>query len=193
MGKQAARPEEDTDIPPVAPNLERPEGPGTELVVRRPRGSFTREVAPYGRATLTFGENRLRITAAVTGDKLSFNLSADADYGVNPESMVYGVITGVDVETLGAKDEKTAEVALMAGAVHDIPFAFRVRVEDDAVTVKDIKFGPFGSVLFIEALGGEIPHLKEMNVMAAALGGKYKSDANPFREQPTPPVKGKGR
>jgi RNA polymerase sigma factor (sigma-70 family) len=157
--------------------------PGDDLVVRRPHGSFTRDVPPYGRGTLTFTENRLHIHASVNVEKFAFTVVADADYSINRESMVYGIITGVDVTGGG---EAAVALAPMVALATDIPFAFRVRVEDDAITIKDIKAGPFGSLLFAEALG-KGGDAKELLMITSMIGGKYKADANPDRNA-TPPV-----
>jgi RNA polymerase sigma factor (sigma-70 family) len=159
-----------------------PAGPGNELVVRRPLGSFTREVAPFGRGTLTFTETRLHIRAAVSLDGFTFTLTADADYSVNRESMVYGIITEVDVNNIGGGDE-AAELALLAGMATDIPFAFRIRVEDESIVIKDIKFGPLGSPLFAELVGKD----NEAKQILSLIGGKYKIDPNPDRN-PAPPA-----
>ena len=179
--KPTPRPDEDEDRAPAAEPAAKPDappaGPGTELLVRRPRGSFTREVPPYGRATLTFTEDRLQIVASISIDKLALTVTADADYTMNRESMVYGIITGVDVGSPLAGDE-AAEVAVMAGAVNDLPIAFRVRVEDDSIVVKDLKVGPLGSPLLMELMGNNVT--KETAVIWSAIGGKFKADPNPI-------------
>lgn len=77
----------------------------------------------------------------------------------------------------------------MAALATDIPFAFRVRVEDDAITVKDIKAGPFGSPLFAEMLGKGDG--KELLLITGMVGGKYKADPNPDRNAAPPVVRPK--
>jgi hypothetical protein len=187
-GKGGAKPAaaEEATPPPAADRADAPPaGPGHELVVRRPHGSFTREVAPYGRGTITFTENRIRVVATVRIDKAPFTVTIDGDYTMNRESMVYGIITSADVT--GPFDEEEAlEVGLMASAATDMPFAFRVRVDDDAVTIKDIKFGPFGSPAFNELFGGKDEGLEVMMLVT----GKYKADANPDRQPPLPAPRG---
>jgi hypothetical protein len=159
-----------------------PPAPGHDLVVRRPLGSFTRDVTPFGRGTLTFTENRLHIYATVNVEKVSVTFTADADYSMNRESMVYGIITGVDVLNAGGS-EAVAGLAATAALLSDIPFAFRVRVEDDAITIKDIKVGPFGSPLFAEVLG-KGGDGKELLMVTGMVGGKYRADPNPDRNPP---------
>lgn len=162
------------EAPPAAPP-----GAGKPLVVRRPAGSFTREVAPYGRGTLTFTENRLHVHATFNLDDLVFSVVADADYSINTESTVYGVITGVDlVNVAGGKEAAAAaELGVYAAAVTDTPFAFRIRVEDDAITVKDIKLGPLGSRVFELFDGGK--GNEDLLVIAGMIGGKFRADPDP--------------
>jgi hypothetical protein len=155
-----------------------PAGSGTDLVVRRPLGSFTREVPQYGKATLTFTENRLHVVANIHVEKASVTLAADADYSINRESVVYGVITGIELTAPGAGGE-AIELAAMTGLLNDMPFAFRVRVEDDAITMKDLKIGPLGFPLFAEAFGKGGGEGKDMMLIAGLIGGKYKADPNP--------------
>lgn len=178
----------DVNLIPPLPVQDVPAAPGDDLVVRRPHGSFTRDIPPYGRGTLTFAENRLHIHAAINVEKIAFTVVADADYSMNRESMVYGIITGVDFLNAGGGDA-AAELAAMAALATDIPFAFRVRVEDDAITVKDIKAGPFGSPLFSEVLGKGDG--KELLLITGMIGGKYKSDPNPDRNAAPPAARPK--
>ncbi|MBN8905556.1 MAG: hypothetical protein J0H99_02800, partial [Rhodospirillales bacterium] len=156
-------------------------GRGDDLVVRRPLGSFTKEVPQYGKATLTFTENRLHVRAAVRIDKATFTIEADADYSINRESIVYGVFTSVELGGLGG--DEAGEVELFASAFVDAPFAFRVRVEDDGVSVKDVRCGPFGSLLFSELFGGNDAG-KEALLVTTMIGGKYRTDPNPARTAP---------
>lgn len=179
--------------PPKAPQdgeakAEAPVAPGNDLVVRRPLGSYTKEVPAYGKATFTFTESRLHIVANIHIEKSSFTITADADYSMNRESMVYGIITGVDVTGL-RDEEEMAEIALIAGAATDMPFAFRVRTEDDAIAIKDIKFGPMGSPIFADLLGSG-NGFKNLALIAAIVGGKYKGDPNPDRSPLLPAPRG---
>ncbi|MBX9581128.1 MAG: hypothetical protein K2X87_12535, partial [Gemmataceae bacterium] len=162
-----------------------PAGPGDEVVtVRRPRGSYTREVAPYGRGTITFAEKRLYVVASVHIDGATLNVSLDADYCINQDGLLYGVITGADVTAAGIKADEAADLALYSVVATDMPFAFRLRVDDDAVSIRDIKFGPFGSPLLLKALGGGDD--RETGLILGMIGGKYRADPNPDRPRPQP-------
>ena len=183
----------ETAKPPVADPVEPradlpavPGGPGNDLVVRRPLGSFTKEVQGIGKATLTFTENRIFLIATVRIDKMTFTVTADADYCLNRESTVYGIITAAEMN--GPLDEDMAEIALLVNGVTDMPFAFRIRVEDDAITIKDIKFGPFGSPLMADFFrGGEA---KEMMLLTGYVTGKYRADPHPDRNPPAAAPRG---
>ena len=195
VGTPAGKPTEPRDATPVKPlppqenaepRLASDVGiaaPGNDLVVRRPLGSFTREVAPYGKATLTFTESRLHVHATVSVEKISVTADLDADYSVNRESVVYGIITGADVTSPGA--EAAFAVAPLAAVATDLPFCFRVRVEDDAITIKDLKVGPFGSPLMTEFFSKE--DAKEMLLVTSVIGGKYKAEPNPERNPAVAP------
>jgi RNA polymerase sigma factor (sigma-70 family) len=176
-----AAPPADRAAPPARADAE--PGRGDDLVVRRPHGSYTKEVPQYGKATLTFTETRLHVRAAVRIDKATFTVEADADYSINRESVVYGVLTSVELGGLGG--EEAEEVELFAAAFVDMPFSFRVRVEDDGVSIKDIRCGPFGSLLFSEMLGSGDAG-KEAILVTTMVGGKYRTDPNPVR--PAPPA-----
>jgi RNA polymerase sigma factor (sigma-70 family) len=183
---KATAPREPAPVRPADPDPEAraeapvaPAGPGDDLVVRRPHGSYTKEVPAYGKATITFTENRLHVHATVRLDGVNLVVTADGDYSMNRESMVYGIITAVDVSGLPGGEE-AVEVALIAATLNDTPFAFRARAEDDSVTIKDLKFGPFGSLLFAEMFGGG-DSAEVMLMIAGIVGGKYKADPNPDR------------
>lgn len=188
---KAAEPRDAVPAKPPTPDLDLPKvefapaGPGNDLVVRRPLGSFTREVAPFGKATFTFTENRLHIQATVNIEKVNMTVSLDADYSMNRESVVYGVINGADITGAG---EVGAAVGPYAAIANDLPFSFRVRVEDDAITIKDLKVGMLGSPLLAEVFG-KGADVKEMQIVASMIGGKYKADPNADRNLITAPRK----
>jgi RNA polymerase sigma factor (sigma-70 family) len=164
-------------------------GPGNELTVRQPNGTFSREVAPFGKAVVTFTENRLHVVATIRVEKLSLTFNIDADYSMNRESVVFGIITAVDMT--GGDEEVVAEVAGILGLAHDIPFAFRIRVEDECIIVKDIKCGPIGTHVFTELLGKGAEADGELNLMLGAICGKYKADPNADRTLPPAPPRAK--
>ncbi|HJZ58191.1 MAG TPA: RNA polymerase sigma factor [Gemmataceae bacterium] len=166
-----------------------PAGPGNDLVIRRPHGSYTKEVNPFGRATITFTEDRIHVVANIRIEKATFTVTADADYSINRESMVYGIITSVEVTGPFDEDE-AAEIAILASAANDMPFAFRIRTDDDAITIKDIRFGALGSPAFTNLIGELSSDDEELMILTGLASGKYKADPNPERNAPLPPPRG---
>jgi hypothetical protein len=177
--------------PPKADDV--PAGPGNDLIIRRPMGSFTRELPALGRVTATFTENRIHVLATIRIEKATFTATADADYSINRESTIYGIITGVDVSGGGLNEEESAAFSEFATFINDTPFSFRIRVEDDAIMVKDIKWGPLGSLVFTQLFqeGSHKDLLNQMTILMSMGSGKYKTDLNPDRNAPLPPVKPK--
>lgn len=165
------------------------QAPGNDLIVRRPIGSYSRDIPAYGKITTTFTENRLHVLANIRVEKTSFTVAIDADYTMNRESIVYGIITGVDIcgpIYEGGSQGLAEELSPIMAAANDIPFAFRVRVDDDSVVVKDIKCGPFGSMIF-QLLTGDVSKIdKETMLMTGMVCGKYKTDLNPDKNVPIP-------
>lgn len=178
-----------TAKPAVAPLVvaeAEPDGAGEEVIrVRRPRGSYTKEVPPFGKGTVTFTDKRLHVAGSVHIDQATINFTLDADYSINQDGVVYGVFTGAEVTATGAKGEEAATLGIYAGMVTDMPFAFRLRVDDDAINIRDIKFGPFGSPLMMEAFKNDSG--KEMMMIGGMIGGKFKADPHPDH-RPLPAV-----
>ncbi|HEV3383862.1 MAG TPA: RNA polymerase sigma factor, partial [Gemmata sp.] len=113
--------------------------PGNDLVVRRPLGSYSRDIPGYGKITATFTENRIHVLANIRIEKMSFTVALDADYSMNRESMVYGIVTGADISGPiyeGGSQGLSEELAGIMSTANDIPFAFRIRVDDDSIMVK---------------------------------------------------------
>ncbi len=132
-------------------------------------------MAAIGKATVTFTESRIHVVATVHIEKTTLNVNIDADYSMNRESLVYGVITAIEMGGALTGEEATTLLAIL-NSVNDIPFAFRVRVDDDSIVVKDMKCGPFGSPIFSMVAGGN--DKEEMQLMTGIVCGKYKMDHN---------------
>lgn len=171
--------------PAAEPPARTAKAEAVDLIVRRPRGSYTREVPGYGKVTFTFADGHLSASASLRIEDVSFVVTLEADYAMNAESLVFGVITAAEVQGSFPPDG-AAEAALIAGAATDVPFTFRVRVEDDAVAVKDIRFGAFGSTAFVKAIEALSSDDEGIHMVLAMLGGKYRADPNPTH--PAPPA-----
>ena len=103
----------------------------------RPLGSWEKNIGQC-HFTLTIDADRIHGTYTEADEGNKFSFVVDADYSVTKDSVLYGVITGVDVPVEGTEKE-SAEASLEATAYLDSPFSFRYRVDGDVLTVKDVK------------------------------------------------------
>lgn len=128
------KPSEPVFTPPSDPPPAKPAG--KTYTVAHPAGSFVREFADGERFAVRFEDDRLYFEASF-GDKAKpMTVSLDADYAMNKEGVVFGVVTGFDSE---GPDE-----TLFGGLnTHWLgePFALRLRSDDGAVSIKDVRFG----------------------------------------------------
>jgi len=135
----------------------------------RPLGSWERDVGSY-HLTMRIEENRIYGTYSGVEKDAKFTVVLDADYSVTKDNVLYGVLTGGDVEGEGDKATKDeiAEWARGITSLIDCPFSFRYRVDDNVLVVKDLKFG------------GIDVHNKGMDDLVL-LQGRWKK-AKPSRE-----------
>jgi hypothetical protein len=136
--------------------------PGRSFTVTGPAGAYVREFADGERFALRFDADRLFVEASF-GDKAKpATLTLDADYALNKEGVVFGVITGAEYDGPDQGRGLAALAPLLAGE----PFAFRVRADDGSVSVKDLRL-----------LGLNLPQGRnaEPEVVAAlaAVAGRY--------------------
>jgi hypothetical protein len=117
---------------PVAPKKSR------EFVVTRPVGTWVREIVADGasiRMALKIDEDRLTVMTEQASGNQRVTISAEADYAINKESTLYGVITSVDVDgTVGDQ-----ELLKMEQVGIGQPFAVRFRLDGDSLTLKDFR------------------------------------------------------
>ncbi len=95
----------------------------------RPVGTWVREVGDM-RIVLKFTEDRLAITASIPMTSRDALLTVDADYSVNPEGLIYGVISGIDADH--------PEVVAATETLTRHTFSVRCRVEGTVLTVKEL-------------------------------------------------------
>jgi RNA polymerase sigma factor (sigma-70 family) len=129
---------------PALKALDEPRAGARTEETNRPIGSWERDVGAF-HVTLRIEADRIYGTYTYSGiekdAKITFVL--DADYSVTKDNVLYGVLTGGDVEGTGdkaAKDE-IAQAALGITSVSDCPFSFRYRVDGNVLSVRDPKFG----------------------------------------------------
>jgi hypothetical protein len=138
----------------------------------KPVGNWTRQCGPV-RISLKFTENRLTAKAVVsaTEEQKATTISLDADYSVNPEGIVYGLVTGIDADD----PDLAADLQILAGHT----FAARCRVDGDTLSIRDVKY------LGIDATTEDADELTASVLLAA---GRYQRDDG---KRPAQPKKGR--
>lgn len=141
LPQKAAVPDPASSFPePVRLRPPEPAKPvGRTYTVSHPAGSFVREFADGERISLRFEDDRL--TAELTlreADKVSLYL--EADYAMNKEGVVFGVVTAIETSAPTDRDNPDLDNPDLDGLV-GLPFAFRVRQDGGTLTVRDIRFG----------------------------------------------------
>jgi RNA polymerase sigma factor (sigma-70 family) len=104
----------------------------------RPLGTWEKQVGPY-HATLRIEADRLYLTAMAEEKGNKENCTLDADYSVTKDSVLYGVLTGAEVE---ASDTTGKEAGALSQFL-DSPFSLHYRVDGNTLTVKNVNFGVF--------------------------------------------------
>jgi hypothetical protein len=112
---------------------------------QRPIGLWERTVTigdQMVQITLRVEPNRVTAThtRAEGGNKMTMVL--EGEYSITRDYVLYGIITSVDVSLVGAKPNDADDIHCMAVKLVDHPFSVRYRVDENALTVKDVKFGP---------------------------------------------------
>ncbi len=137
---------------------------------RRPLGTWERKVGPV-QITLTFTPERMEgliVIKSKDGETKKVSVDFRADYGVTRDSVLYGVVTsaGFGGKLKMETDELLKGYSKFARELLDQPFSMRFRLDNDALTVKDIRFQ-----LRSEGGSGE-------DMMAVGLG-RYTRKATP--------------
>jgi RNA polymerase sigma factor (sigma-70 family) len=159
--EEAARTGSKTAEEPAAPA--RANAVPTE--VRRPVGNWERDFGPY-HMTLRIEEDHLYGTLTMVEKGAKMTLVVDADYSVTRDSLLYGVITAVDVPDLtSAEVSHDAELGLYS----DQPFSMRYRLDGNTLTLKDLKLG----------IGTKPEDMKEFRMIL----GRYKRKARAAKEE----------
>jgi hypothetical protein len=122
--------------------------------------------------TLKIDEDRLTVVSEQAGGNQRVTITAEADYAINKESTLYGVITSVDVDgTIPEKDLLTYEQAGIGQ-----PFAVRFRLDGDSLTLKD--FRGFGI--------GVDSHNNDLAAQVAIFLGRYAKADGKAPAKPAP-------
>lgn len=140
------------NTPNAAVDAEPADPPQRQPVATEPRtlpvGVWVRENDPY-KMTIELKGHELHAT--ISGvleeeDGVQFELRLNGEYHVTQDSMLYGVISSGELRTAGSEAEQRFEAnAFVATCFYDQPFAFRYRLDPDALTIKELKMGAFPS------------------------------------------------
>jgi RNA polymerase sigma factor (sigma-70 family) len=109
----------------------------------RPVGTWEREVGPV-HITMRVEADRIYGTGtAVEKDGRKYDFAIDADYSVTKDNVLYGVITGIDIDGIVRHDggAEWQEGPAVSQLLNDQPFSLRYRLDDNVLTIKDVKFG----------------------------------------------------
>lgn len=156
-------------LPAVMPSMRKVASARAEMhepivMNRKPVGVWVRNLAGLGEARFDIREHRLYGTLKFAGANGQLTLEFDADYSVNQENVLFGVISGVDTPL---QTTMNLEVAAGTSLLTDLPFCFRFRVDSEFMTIKDLH------VLSLGIPGADLPGDVEEFIL---LQGRYTRD-----------------
>jgi RNA polymerase sigma factor (sigma-70 family) len=133
--------------------------------VRRPLGTWERDNGPY-HMTLRIEADHLygTLTAVDPQKGLKETIHMDSDYSVTRDSLLYGVVTSVDVPEGPKEDQEEADLDFWS----DQPFSLRYRLDGNTLTLKDLKLG----------VGMKEEEAKQFHVIL----GRYKKKTSATKE-----------
>lgn len=106
-----------------------------------PSGEWVREITPY-KISFKFEGNRLFATLKGRVDEdMVVEQRFAGDYHLTKDSMLYGIITSAEIVISPENSEEQVEADQAIQEFFDQPFALRYRLDEDALTIKDFKFG----------------------------------------------------
>ena len=108
----------------------------------RPIGTWEREVGPI-HMTMRIEADHIYGACSGVEKEGKFEFALDADYSVTRDNLLYGVITGVDVDgnVRGDGGDGWKEALYTQLFLNDQPFSLRYRLDDNVLTIKAVKFG----------------------------------------------------
>ena len=162
------------DAKPNADDEKKPTPKTKEFAVTRPIGTWVRE-APGSRVVLVIGEDHVQYTHESLYENVRNHFTFEADYSLNKESVIFGVVSSQEDTHADASADKHVlfKTANLAGE----PFAIRCRVDGDTMTLKDLK-------------GLDTPSDRQLNNSDNPhfLMGRYRM-ADPKQPMPNTPLK----
>ncbi len=120
------------DAKPNADDEKKPTPKTKEFAVTRPIGTWVREVTG-SRVVLVIGEDHVSGAIEMNIDNTRSSGTFEADYSLNKESVIFGVLSSVDAGE-GLPDNSAIEAEEFVGE----PFAIRFRVDGESLTLKNL-------------------------------------------------------
>jgi hypothetical protein len=118
----------------ATPRAEELKPPAREGLPARPVGRWERTMGNVQILLVVEGD-RLRGTYTETDKGAKVTMTLEADYSVTKDHVLFGVITGVEMPAEPNQQQNgDGEAELL-----DQPFSVRYRVDDDTLTIKDVK------------------------------------------------------
>ena len=120
----------------TARTTEEPKQQRPRVEPERPIGVWEHRIEGLLHIVLQFETDRVSLKGTYLAEQEQLTLSGEADYSVTRDSVLFGVITGLD---LPGRQEEAIESQLLL----DHAFSLRYRVDGDVLTIKDVKFGDY--------------------------------------------------
>jgi hypothetical protein len=114
---------------------------GTPLI-----GTWYRDVG-VGMLAVTFTPDEMKLCITpregyLDGDK-PFTITLTAHYALTRDGLVYGAVTGADMESSEGLDKEDSELLTSMQALADRPFSFRIKQTSAGMMVSSLKFSMF--------------------------------------------------
>jgi hypothetical protein len=137
-------PAENSTAPiPVSPRVVRPTEPAVPATTK-PLGTWERKIGPLA-VTLRFDNEQMYGTIVIKTKEAEVKeamVTFRADYSVTKDSLIYGVVTTVDMKVTGKKKVEAEELLKLGetcAAFQDQPFSMRYRVDGNELILRDLK------------------------------------------------------
>jgi hypothetical protein len=166
-------------------------------------GTWYRDMG-MGVIAVTFTPGEMKLCVSQRDDAKLVTLTATAHYTVTKDGLVYGAVTGADVDVkcegkAGAGiGMEQAELSLMLQELADQPFSFRAKMTSAGMMVSQLKAAPLDGAdgkgcmilggLYKCAKDGRVPEPKAVDTKGGYLPGTTTVPAKPAGTSYGPPV-----
>jgi hypothetical protein len=166
-------------------------------------GTWYRDTG-MGVIAVTFTRDEMKLCMSTREDAKLVTLTLTAHYTVTKDGLVYGAITGADVDVkCGGKCDtgigmEQAELSLMLQELADQPFSFRAKMTSAGMMVSQLKAAPFDGAdgkgfmvlggLYKCAKDGRVPEPRAVDTKSGCLPGTTTVPVNPACPRYATPV-----